>query len=75
MKCTIVLEKKDEKYLYKIPAKIRENIRARINELADNPHPHYTTSLQGYKDLYKFRVGDYRIIYTVRHSQLICNGN
>jgi len=71
MKYTIILEKKAEKYLYKIPAKIRENIRERIRALANNPHPHYAASMQGYKDLYKFRVGDYRIIYTVRHSQLI----
>lgn len=71
MKYTIILEKKAEKTLDKLPSKIYRNIRTRIDELADNPHPHYAVSLQGYKDLYTFRVGDYRIIYTVRHSQLI----
>jgi len=71
MKYTITIEKKAEKFLYKLPSKIYQNIRTRINELSDNPHPHYATSVQGYKGLYKFRVGDYRIIYTVRHSQLI----
>jgi len=71
MKYTITLEKKVEKFLYKLPSKIYRNIRTRINELADNPRPYYSESVKGYKDLYKFRVGDYRIIYTVRHSQLI----
>lgn len=71
MKYTITIEKKAEKFLYKLSPKIYRNIRVRINELADNPHPHYTTTIHGYKDLYKFRVGDYRIIYTIRHSQLI----
>jgi len=67
---TIVLTKKAEKQLDKLPDNIAEPIIEAINNLADNPRP------QGYKNLknrdgYRIRVGDYRVIYEVFDDELL----
>jgi mRNA interferase RelE/StbE len=35
------------------------------------PRPEGVKKLEGEKDLYRLRVGDYRIIYTIRDRELI----
>lgn len=59
------------KYLEtKVPAKIRGQIKRRIEALAANPTPVGTKKLQGVLDgdshIYRARQGDYRILYSVR---------
>jgi mRNA interferase RelE/StbE len=39
--------------------------------LADDPHPANSRKLEGYHDLYRLRVGDWRIIYQVDKDQLL----
>ena len=52
------------------PAKIRRQIRKRINGLASKPTPRGTIKLRGVTDgndpVYRVRQGDYRILYVVR---------
>jgi mRNA interferase RelE/StbE len=43
---------------------IRERIRDAIDALADDPRPRGAVKLAG-RDDYRFRVGDYRIVYAV----------
>jgi mRNA interferase RelE/StbE len=67
---TILLTKKAEKQLDKLPENIAEPIIEAINDLAENPRPH------GYKNLkkrhgYRIRIGDYRVIYEVFDDELI----
>ena len=38
---------------------------------ADDPHPANSRKLEGYHDLYRLRVGDWRIIYQVINDQLL----
>ncbi|MBA3343185.1 MAG: type II toxin-antitoxin system RelE/ParE family toxin [Gemmatimonadaceae bacterium] len=42
-----------------------------IDSLALNPRPHGTRKLEGERDLYRLRAGDYRIIYTVKDRLLV----
>jgi mRNA interferase RelE/StbE len=53
-----------------VPAKIRGQIKRRIEALAVNPTRPGTKKLQGVKDgenpVYRARQGDYRILYSVR---------
>jgi mRNA interferase RelE/StbE len=49
----------------------RDRIRERIRELAANPRPQGSIKLKGEDDLYRIRVGDYRVIYTIRDDELI----
>jgi mRNA interferase RelE/StbE len=39
--------------------------------LAGDPHPPGSKELQGAGDLYRIRVGDYRVLYTVEHDRLV----
>jgi mRNA interferase RelE/StbE len=69
-KYTVLLTKKAEKQLDKLPDNIAEPIIEAINDLADNPRP------VGYKNLkkrdgYRIRIGDYRVIYEVFDNELV----
>ena len=44
-------------------------IRDRIETLTDNPRP--AGCLQLYEDVYRIRIGDYRVIYKVDDEQLL----
>jgi mRNA interferase RelE/StbE len=60
------------KQLASLPAKIRGRIDKKILALAKEPRPHQAKPLQGkIKDLFRLRVGDYRIVYQVRDVLLI----
>lgn len=50
---------------------LRRRIEARINALADDPRPHGVETLTGPEKLYRVRVGDYRIIYTIEDRVLM----
>lgn len=46
-------------------------IIAALEGLADNPRPHGVVKLTGLADLYRIRVGEYRVIYQVRDRELL----
>lgn len=66
MKKEIQYSSKSVKYLGKLAKNVRVNITNKIDTLAENPSElaNNITKLQGFKDLYRLRVGNYRIIYT-----------
>ena len=42
-----------------------ERIRPKIHELAHDPRPPGCKKLQGYKDRWRIRIGDYRVVYAI----------
>ncbi|MGA0555450.1 type II toxin-antitoxin system RelE family toxin [Larkinella sp. VNQ87] len=42
-----------------------------ISELASQPRPPGVKKLESKEDLYRIRVGDYRVIYTINDSELL----
>jgi mRNA interferase RelE/StbE len=62
---TVVLSKTAEKELYKLPAKIIERIIPVLKSLETNPRPVSCKKLKGHADLWRIRVGDYRIVYAI----------
>ncbi len=48
-------------------AKVREAIRS----LADQPRPSGASKLAGYADVYRIRVGQYRVAYKIHDRELI----
>ena len=40
-------------------------ILPKIWALADNPRPPGCKKLAGYKDMWRIRIGDYRVLYTI----------
>ena len=42
-----------------------------IKDLAKNPFPNGYKKLKGEDDAYRIRVGDYRVLYTVKDAELL----
>lgn len=59
------------KELARLPKKSRAIAEARIESLADQPRPAGVVKLVGYKNAYRLRVGDWRIVYEIRDEVLI----
>ncbi|MBA3710309.1 MAG: type II toxin-antitoxin system RelE/ParE family toxin [Planctomycetes bacterium] len=53
------------KALRDIPQTKRDAIVAAIDALAKDPRPQGHQKLTGYKNLYRVRVGDYRVVYAI----------
>lgn len=49
----------------------RDRLLKAILALADNPRPIGSRRIEGQEDIYRIRVGDWRIIYTIFEDQLI----
>lgn len=67
MKYSIVIEKPALKFLQKQPLAQRQRILQAIQGLPENGD---IKPLAGYKNLFRLRVGTYRIIYTIEQNVL-----
>jgi len=59
-----------QKDINKIPQKDRKKLLARIDKLAVEPRPYGYEKLIG-MEYYRVRQGNYRIIYSIRDTELI----
>jgi mRNA interferase RelE/StbE len=66
----IELSPRARRDLRKLPRSDQVRVAARINELAGNPRPAGAVKLAGAEDLWRVRVGEYRIVYQVRGVRL-----
>ena len=57
-----------------LPFATRKRIDARILSLAENPRPVGVKKLTADEDLYRLRVGDYRVIYQIQDEVLLVLG-
>lgn len=71
MSYVISIEKKAQKALLAIPLATRQRIITAIESLADNPYSGDTKKLQDEDNLWRLRVGDYRVLYQIFQSQLV----
>jgi mRNA interferase RelE/StbE len=60
-----------QKALARLPKGDQKRADARIKELRENPRPSGCVKLSGHQNLWRIRVGDYRIVYEIRDQQLI----
>ena len=65
------IKRSAEKELAHLPVDIVIAIRDHILILRSNPFPQGYKKLKGFKNLYRIRVGNYRVIYSVQHDILI----
>ncbi len=70
MKYTVVIEKLAEKFIVKLPKPDKERVLKAIYKL---PEGNDIKELRGKQNrgLYRLRVADYRIIYTIDNGKLI----
>ncbi len=59
------------KQFRKLSLNIKRRIQSKINELAIEPRPNRVKKLQGEDNLYRIRVGDYRIVYEIKDDVLL----
>lgn len=60
-----------EKQLRKLPRREQERVVATILPLATDPRPRGSRKLSGYDDVFRLRVGRYRVLYSVEHRRLV----
>lgn len=67
----VIIHRKAEKILKRLDGDTLERIRRAIRSLANDPRPGGVKKLTGYDNLYRIRVGDWRIIYAIEDDRLI----
>ena len=61
----IIIKKKAKKFIDKLPINERKRI---VEEIKRLPNGENIKKLKGHDDLFRLRVGNYRIIYMVDHG-------
>jgi len=67
----IVFQKSAGKALERLPGSAPERILFKINALKENPRPQGVKKLAGSENLYRIRIRDYRVIYSIFEGVLI----
>lgn len=71
MRFEVRLFKKTYRQLEALDKEVARRILEKLRELEENPFPKGVLKLQGLKDSYRIRVGDYRILYTILYKEKI----
>jgi mRNA interferase RelE/StbE len=69
----IILDRQPKKMMRRLPQDLLQRIDQKIRSLAEDPRPPGCRKITGtkYENLYRVRVGDWRISYAVEDDQLI----
>ena len=60
-----------ERDMARLDLPVRRRVDSRILALAEDPPPPGCLKMAGPGDLYRVRVGDYRVVYTVEDARLV----
>ena len=66
----ILLGPQPDKFIKKLDNQTKERIKGKLLKLQEDPFPSEVERMEGYKGekIFRVRVGDYRILYFVRHE-------
>lgn len=67
----VMIAKQPRRVLRRLPSNLLKRIDKAILGLADDPRPPGCTKLAGYENLYRVRVGDWRISYSIEDEILV----
>jgi mRNA interferase RelE/StbE len=68
---TITFAQSARKDLERLSTSIVNRVFLKIEALAQNPRPSGCRKLQGLENLWRIRVGDYRVVYQVFDEELV----
>ena len=74
MSYRLLLHKSVTKFLEKCPTKQKQEIKQKLELLKQNPYSHPQLDIkmmQGYQEVYRLRVGQYRLIYQIKENELV----
>lgn len=63
-------ESSTRKELSKLDKQVASRIARAVSALGADPRPAGCRRLVGYDDLWRIRIGDYRVVYTIKDSEL-----
>jgi len=70
MSFEIFYDKQPEKFLEKLDKHISKRIIDKVDDLlTKNPVPHEAKIIIGEHGVFRIRVGDYRVLYRINHSE------
>jgi mRNA interferase RelE/StbE len=70
MAYTVTLAPAAQRELRAFPATVQDRLLRRIADLENDPRPPGVKKLAGEDELYRIRVGDYRVIYAIEDAAL-----
>ena len=65
----VIFARSARQELEALPRRVAERILTRIETLAETPRPRGCRKLQGPSQLWRIRVGEYRVIYAIDDSK------
>lgn len=71
MAYSLEISGKAERHFRRLPRNVQVRIAPRIDQLADNPRPAGCEKLSATENIYRIRIGDYRLIYQIQDSVLL----
>ena len=74
MNYRLLLHKNASKFIEKCDKKQKEMIKKKLTLLQIDPRNHPLLdikAMQGYSDLYRLRIGQYRLIYQIKEKELL----
>ncbi len=70
-RCSIEISRTAERQLKKLNHDDQRRVVKAIVTLADDPRPRGSRRLTGYDDVFRIRVGQYRVLYSVSGKKLV----
>lgn len=67
----VEFERSAKKELDRLDGKIRVRVLRKVAALEEDPRPPGATQLVGADDLWRIRVGDYRVVYGIEDDRLV----
>jgi mRNA interferase RelE/StbE len=67
----VYLRPSADRALKRLPVATQKRVVARIDELGEDPRPPGVAKLVGGENLWRIRVGDYRVVYEIHDDRLI----
>jgi mRNA interferase RelE/StbE len=71
MRYAVTLERPAQRALDGVRGALYERLLAALRCLATSPRPRGVKKLHGVADLYRIRVGEWRIVYAIRDRELV----
>ena len=68
---TVEFERSAKKEFDRLDGPIRAHVLRKVAALEDDPRPPGVTRLVGADDLWRIKVGDYRVVYAIEDDRLV----
>ena len=71
MKYTVIISRASQKVINRLDGDMHARIIRKLETIEDNPRPMGIEKLTGPDNLYRVRVGDWRIVYAIQDRNLV----